>query len=141
MSEYLGYEPVYTRDGSSVTWNENANGFRLPTVEEWQYAAKGGQSYRYAGSDNLGSVGWYNGNSGKISHPVAQKKPNGYGLYDMSGNVCEWCWDSLGGNGHYTCGGSWYDLADHCEVDSKYSRDAVNPNYGLGFRVVRYSGK
>ena len=101
VHKYLGYEPVYTRDGSSVTWNENANGFRLPTVDEWQYAARGGQSYRYAGSDNLGSVGWYNGNSGKISHPVAQKKPNGYGLYDMSGNVSEWCWDSLGGNGHW----------------------------------------
>ena len=141
LSEYLGYEPVYTRDGSSVTWNENANGFRLPTVEEWQYAAKGGQSYRYAGSDNLGSVGWYNGNSGKISHPVAQKKPNGYGLYDMSGNVCEWCWDSLGGNGHYTCGGSWYDYSGSCEVGNGRWNIAYGRGDGRGFRIVRSTGK
>lgn len=141
LSEYLGYEPVYTRDGSSVTWNENANGFRLPTVEEWQYAARGGQSYRYAGSDNLGSVGWYNGNSGKISHPVAQKNPNIYGLYDMSGNVCEWCWDSLGGNGHYTCGGSWYDYSGSCEVGFKDWYNADSTSFYLGFRIVRSTGK
>ena len=141
LSEYLGYEPVYTRDGSSVTWNENANGFRLPTVEEWQYAAKGGQSYRYAGSDNLGSVGWYNGNSGNISHPVAQKKPNGYGLYDMSGNVCEWCWDSLGGNGHYTCGGCWYDYSGSCEVGNGRWNIAYGRGDNRGFRIVRSTGK
>ncbi len=132
---------MYTRNGNYVTWNENANGFRLPTVEEWQYAARGGQSYRYAGSDNLDSVGWYSSNSGKTTHPVAQKKPNGYGLYDMSGNVWEWCWDSDGDYGRYRCGGSWYNYDYYCEVDS---RDYYNAGYRLdiiGFRLVRSIGK
>ena len=140
LSKELGYEPVYTRDGRSVTWNENANGFRLPTVEEWQYAARGGQNYRYSGSDNLGAVGWYNGNSGNITHPVAQKNPNGYGLYDMSGNVREWCWDSYGSFIHY-CGGSWNDYSGSCEVDRQNWLLASYGYNNLGFRIVRSTGK
>lgn len=144
LSEYLGYEPVYTRDGSSVTWNENANGFRLPTVEEWQYAAKGGQNYGYSGSNNLNSVGWYYSNSGNRTHPVAQKKPNGYGLYDMSGNVYEWCWDSLGdiNCSHYNCGGGWGSSDYYCEVDSRSSNFGVDYGFSyVGFRLVRSTGK
>ena len=141
LSEYLGYERVYIRDGSSVTWNENANGFRLPTVEEWQYAARGGQNYRYSGSDNLDSVGWYNGNSGQTSHPVAQKRPNGYGLYDMSGNVWEWCWDSNGDDYRCYCGGSWDYYDDHCEVCSRDHRYAGSRRNYIGFRIVRSSVK
>ncbi len=141
LSKKIGYEPVYTINGSSVTWNENANGFRLSTVEEWQYAARGGQNYRYSGSDNLDEVGWYEDNSGVKTHPVAQKKPNGYGLYDMSGNVCEWCWDSLGGNGHYTCGGSWYDYSGSCEVGNGRWNIAYGRGDGRGFRIVRSTGK
>ena len=141
LSEYLGYEPVYTRDGSSVTWNENANGFRLPTVEEWQYAAKGGENYKYSGSDNLDSVGWYADNSGDVTHPVAQKKPNGYGLYDMSGNVREWCWDSNGYYHRYNCGGSWDYYDSYCEVDSRSYNGAGSRNNSIGFRLVRSLGK
>ena len=141
LSEYLGYEPVYTRDGSSVTWNENANGFRLPTVEEWQYAAKGGENYKYSGSDNLDSVGWYADNSGDVTHPVAQKKSNHYGLYDMSGNVCEWCWDSYSYSLRYDCGGGWCYYDSGCKVDY---RNAIAADYGydkIGFRLVRPIGK
>lgn len=148
LSEYLGYESVYKRDGSSVEQNVNANGFRLPTVEEWQYAAKGGQNYDYSGSDNLDSVGWYSGNSEDTTHPVAQKRPNGYGLYDMSGNVWEWCWDfddSWGNflkNPRYNCGGGWSnDYEFDCKVDSRYF---INAGYGddiIGFRIVRSTGK
>ena len=143
LSEYLGYESVYTRAGNSVNQNVNANGFRLPTVEEWQYAAIGGQNYRYAGSDNLDSVGWYNDNSGEKTHAVALKKPNGYGLYDMSGNVCEWCWDSFGYDSYYRylCGGCWYDHEDDCKVGSKYYYSADNSRYYMGFRIVRSTGK
>lgn len=86
----------------------------MPTVEEWRYAAKGGQEFKYSGSDNLDEVGWYRENSGGKIHPVAQKKPNGYGLYDMNGNVLEWCWDSSPSYSYsrYYCGGSWFNDAD-----------------------------
>lgn len=143
LSKKLGYEPVYTIDGSSVTWNKNANGFRLPTHEEWVHAAKGGQNYRYSGSDNIGSVGWYRYNSGNTSHPVAQKGPNDYGLYDMSGNVWEWCWTSANGDCRMYYGGSWKcdNFSYRCEV---YSSTCIEPDArldDLGFRIVRSTGK
>lgn len=71
--------------------------FRLPTQCEWEYAARGGvlhEPYTFSGSDNIDEVGWYKTNSGGTTHPVAQKKPNGLGLYDMTGNVMEWCADA-----------------------------------------------
>ena len=133
---------------SEIKCNENANGYRLPTVEEWQYAANGGQefeySFEYSGSDNLDEVGWYDKNSEEKTHPVAQKKPNGYGLYDMSGNVWEWCWDSRSNNSRVrcNCGGSWYDNSYCCEVvdykDWSYANDLYDH---LGFRIVRSTDK
>lgn len=143
LSKKLGYEPVYTIDGSSVTWNKNANGFRLPTHEEWVYAAKGGQNYCYSGSDNIGFVGWYRYNSGNTSHPVAQKGSNDYGLYDMSGNVWEWCWTSANGDCRVYCGGSWKcdNFGYSCKV---YSSTCIEPDGrldDLGFRIVRSTGK
>lgn len=141
LSKKIGYEPVYTIDGSSVTWNKNANGFRLPTVEEWRYAARGGQNYEYSGSNNLDSVGWYGRNSKDTTHPVAQKKPNGYGLYDMSGNVWEWCWDSDGYYKRYNCGGSWSYDDNYCKVDSRSSYNAGFRISSIGFRLVRSTGK
>ena len=118
-----------------------ADGYRLPTVAEWQWAAMGGQVFRCSGSDNLDEVGWYNKNSEGKTHPVAQKKPNGYGLYDMSGNVREWCWDSDGNKIRYNCGGSWIDDADCCEVDFDLWRDAYGTYSNLGFRIVRTVSK
>lgn len=156
LSEKLGFTPVYAVDGKTdvatwnytphngdsiggkVTQNTKANGFRLPTVEEWGYAARGGQNYTYSGSNNLDEVGWYDDNSGYRTHPVAQKKSNGYGLYDMSGNVCEWCWDvypSGGSDYRRNCGGS-YNYNYYCELYSwNGSIDRYQYSY-VGFRIV-----
>ena len=134
-----GYTP---HKGEYIEWkisqNLSANGFRLPTVEEWQYAAKGGQNYTYSGSNYLDEVGWCNSNSGDRTHPVAQKKANGYGLYDMSGNVWEWCWvvDPSSSHYRYNCGGSYSDYGRHCKVDSRDGDYASDQDNDLGFRIV-----
>ena len=157
LSEKFGFTPVYEVDGKTdvttwnytphegnsisgnVTQNANANGFRLPTVEEWQYAARGGQNYKYAGSNDIDEVGWYENNSGDKTHPVAQKKANGYGLYDMSGNVWEWCWGVSPDYSRYRCrcGGSWDYDAYYCWVDGGSSYYADFRCSNLGFRLVR----
>lgn len=143
LSKKAGLEPAYSINGRSVEWNRTASGFRLPTVEEWKYAASGGENYKYSGSDNLDEVGWYDGNSGDKTHPVAQKKPNGYGLYDMSGNVWEWCWDSNSNfsGERYRYGGGWYENANYCGVGSKAWGNANYTIYDLGLRIVRSTGK
>ena len=161
LSDMFGLTPVYAVAGETdagkwgyaphkkenitgtVRQNENADGYRLPTVEEWQYAAKGGQDFKYSGSGNLDEVGWYEDNSESKTHPVAQKKPNDYGLYDMSGNVNEWCGGPYPNysRSRYCCGGSWYSSADYCEVGDNREADANNTNSNFGFRFVRSTGK
>ena len=157
LSEKEGLEPVYAVDGETdietwdyiphyddkiveeITQNPKANGYRLPTVKEWQYAAKGGKYYAYARSDNIDEFAWYNGNSGCTTHPAAQKKANGYGLYDMSGNVGEYCWDIDPDRSfnRYECGGSWTFNAYYCRVDYRSSGNAYFHGYNVGFRLVR----
>ena len=154
LSEIKGKKPVYAVDGETevkkwgytphenewigdeITQNTEASGYRLPTYEEWQYAAKGGENYTYAGSDDLDEVGWYDENSDDRTHPVAQKKPNGYGLYDMSGNVWEWVWDSYYDYSRYLCGGSYDDNDNGCEVGNRGGNGANDRDCRVGFRLV-----
>ena len=128
--------------------------FRLPTEAEWEYAARGGnrsRGYQYSGSNNLGSVAWYAGNSEDKTHQVKQKQANELGLYDMSGNVWEWCNDWYGsyssssqtnpkgpssGSGRVLRGGSWNFSTRHCRVAYRYYYTPDYRNYNGGLRLA-----
>jgi formylglycine-generating enzyme required for sulfatase activity len=89
--------PAYRIQGQTVTWNRSANGYRLPTEAEWEYACRAGTTTPYSTGTTLGDgAAWTGSNSGNSSHPVGQKTANQWGLYDMHGNVNEWCWDRHG---------------------------------------------
>ena len=140
--------------------------YRLPTEAEWEYACRAGTTTRYYFGDNdnqLGDYAWYEGNSNRTTHPVGQKKPNGWGLYDMSGNVWEWCEDdwhnSYAGapndgsawldndnrSQSLKClrGGSWYNGPSYCRSAFRFyfSRRVDIPYYSFGFRVVCGAGR
>ena len=128
--------------------------FRLPTEAEWEYAARGGRKsrgYQYSGSFNISDVAWYNGNSGNKIHPVGMKQANELGVYDMSGNVCEWCQDWYGsyvsssqtnplgansGSFRVCRGGSWYFDTGNCRSSFRSRGNPDTRSRYLGFRLV-----
>ena len=142
-------------DFGSYFYDSYANGYRLPTEAEWEWAARGGENVLYAGSDDAREVAWVECSG---TRPVKTKKANGYGLYDMSGNVGEWCWDSYSTNYGERCirGGSWessrrkiYDITyESYTLGKVYEGAEVNNQNGgsqtkrfkdVGFRVVRHT--
>ena len=157
LNAYLGLESCYeigSGEEPSVSWsNKECSGWRLPTEAEWEYAARGGEGYRYAGSNNMDEVAWYDDNSGSKTHPVGQKKANGYGLYDMNGNVFEWAWDSRKREYGSSVtdpiyadtstpfrvrrGGSWDYFARDSRVSDRYGGDASYRSSNQGFRFLR----
>ena len=128
--------------------------YRLPTEAEWEYAARGGnqsRGYKYSGSNFIEQVAWFTDNSGRTNHPVGTKSPNELGIYDMSGNVWEWCYDWYGSysstqqtnpmgpsSGSYRVyrGGGRYNSASFCRVSNRLRSTPTDRNNSLGFRLV-----
>jgi formylglycine-generating enzyme len=167
MEGNIRNQSEYNHPVIHVSWNDaseycnwlslkTGKSYRLPTEAEWEYAAKGGsqsRGYTYSGSNNAGDVAWCMENSGNETHPVGQKQPNELGIYDMTGNVWEWCSDwygkdyyagspsnnpkgpSTGWNRVYR-GGSWGNDARYCRAARRNNRTPDDRDCSLCFRLV-----
>jgi formylglycine-generating enzyme required for sulfatase activity len=150
-------EQVFWEDAQEFTRRLNelaGRNYRLPYEAEWEYAARsGGKSEKYAGGSNIDAVAWYDKNSGYSTHPVGSKQPNGLGLYDMSGNVWEWCKDwyadkyyerspqqnprgPLSGSSRVVRGGGWDNDPAYVRAADRFGFSPGDRGAGLGFRLV-----
>lgn len=157
LSEKSGLEPCYDfKRGNTVEFKRSANGYRLPTESEWEFAARGGmrsRNYLYAGNDEVDMVAWHKGNSKGETHEGGLLQANELGLYDMSGNVWEWCWDWYASEyasepqvnpdgpsyGVERCrrGGGWHAVAKSSRVTNRIGTPpSTRLNY-VGLRLVR----
>ena len=154
LSIRFDLSPAYEINGASVVCHFQSNGWRLPTEAEREYLARGGESHLFAGNDDVDSVAWYSDNSGGESAAVGDKTANAFGLYDMSGNVNEWCWDWFGdyssdsetdpqgpsrGSNRVIRGGSWFHAASLSRSSFRHGRDPSLSYSDVGFRLVRSS--
>jgi formylglycine-generating enzyme required for sulfatase activity len=128
-----------SNDGKNITLNAETNGYRLPSDAEWEYACRAGT--RKVRHGKIDQIAWYEENSDNRTHEVGKKEPNGWGLYDMLGNVWEWCWDlydeEVYGSYRIFRGGGWCDPARGCLASN---RRRSHPTYkidDLGFRLAR----
>ncbi|WP_339271647.1 SUMF1/EgtB/PvdO family nonheme iron enzyme [Paenibacillus sp. FSL R5-0744] len=141
LSQKAGLKKAYviSDDGDHIIWDRESNGYRLPTEAEWQYACKAETTgYQYG---ELDKIAWYNENSDGVLHVVGTKEPNAWGLYDMLGNVWEWCWDlydeQVYGSYRIFRGGSWAEEARGCGATCRRRSHPTFSVDDLGFRLAR----
>ncbi|GGQ08981.1 formylglycine-generating enzyme family protein [Streptomyces roseolilacinus] len=143
LSRREGLAPAYRVHGdgdeAEVTWERSADGYRLPTEAEWEHACRAGTGGPRYGP--LDEVAWYRGNSRERPHPVGGRLPNAWGLYDMLGNVWEWCWDVYDAEvyGAYRVlrGGGWFDEHWSCRASVRRRSHPAYRVDDVGFRVAR----
>ena len=164
LSTLEGLDPAYEVDNTNVSWDRTANGYRLPTEAEWEYACRAGNYTAFyngpitdtsCDDPNLERIGWYCGNNTPYNtKEVGQKVPNALGLYDMSGNVFEWCWDwydfyprnavtdPIGpdrGQVRVIRGGGFNDGASRCRSAYRYDESPRDARNNLGLRLAKWA--
>ena len=153
LSELEGLTPAYRVSGENVTWNESADGYRLPTEAEWEYACRAGTTGPFAG--DLDEMAIYSLNSGRKTRAVGMRKANPWGLHDMHGNVAEWCWDPYvrdygegwvidptgPDEGLYRVerGGNWHFNAMGCRSASRGTDKSGTRRNRVGLRLARFA--
>ncbi len=136
ISKLQGLDTCYEINGNAVIWESGNDGWRLPTEAEWEYACRAGSDFDISGTGNIEEMGWYDANSGFNPHSIGRKMPNDFDIYDMHGNVWEWCWDNYSDN--------YYSLGE--DIDPKgpsggFRRVARGGAYDSGNSLVRSSNR